>query len=148
MDARRRAVMAAGISGMGLGLVAGPLPARGLAGGPAAVVSLDDFMALSARLVSRPVAALDRSMGARLLGVLHQRGQSAALKRLLASPAAGHVLAVAIRTAWYSGQWVQGDERVQLGFADALVWTTAPFLHVPGICGGATGYWAEPPRLP
>lgn len=146
MDVRRRAIMAAGVSGAGLALVPGWLPAREPAGGTAAV-PLDDFMALSARLAGRSAADLDRSMGARLLAVLRQQEQLAALERLMAVPDAESTLSTAIRAAWYSGQWVRGEERVQLGFTEALVWTTASFLHAPGICGGPHGYWADPPHL-
>jgi hypothetical protein len=35
-----------------------------------------------------------------------------------------------------------------LDYTDALVWNALPFTKPPGRCGGAFGYWADPPAEP
>ncbi len=42
--------------------------------------------------------------------------------------------------AWYSGMV---DGKVVL-YAQALVWSAMKFTKPMGVCGGVTGYWAEP----
>ena len=42
--------------------------------------------------------------------------------------------------AWYSGMV---DCKVVL-YTDALVWTAMAYSKPMGICGGVTGYWADP----
>jgi len=42
--------------------------------------------------------------------------------------------------AWYSGMV---DGKVVL-YTDALVWTAMAYSKPMGICGGVTGYWADP----
>ena len=42
--------------------------------------------------------------------------------------------------AWYSGMV---DGKVVL-YTDALVWSAMTYSKPMGICGGVTGYWAEP----
>jgi hypothetical protein len=47
--------------------------------------------------------------------------------------------------AWYSGV-VTTDHGPQLVlYTDALVWKAMTYSKPMGVCGGATGYWANPP---
>ena len=100
---------------------------------------LNDFMALSARLTGFPVSALSAGVGALLLAAYPARGQLA----VHASPSP--TLQAEIIAAWYSGVSQTAAGAVVVTHGEALVWQTADFLHPPGQCGGAFGYWSLPP---
>lgn len=105
-----------------------------------ASLSLPDFLALSARLCACAVPQLDEGFASRLL----QRLQTLALP--------DSAVPSAIVQAWYTGNlpaWVSArhattDEPVD--FAQALLWSCVPGLHLPATCGGAYGHWAQPPE--
>ena len=119
-----------------------PPPAQGrTVSGP---LTLDAFIALSAQLTHRPADSLDRDMAQRMLDAFQPPGQPDALTRLAQDAASAPALAMAVRAAWFSGL-IPGHDIPPVGYAQALVWSAAPFLHAPGICGGPTGYWAQPP---
>ena len=48
--------------------------------------------------------------------------------------------------AWYSGVVKNGDSEQIVLYADALVWTAMTFSKPMGLCGGAFGYWSDPPQ--
>jgi hypothetical protein len=138
---RRRAILFSGLSLAGLGL---PLPRQAqAAAGP---VSIEGFIALSARLCGRPAAQLSPDMAARILALLRAQGQMDGLAALRRDASADPVLARALCAAWFSGRFTMAGQDVLVGYHEALVWSSAPFLHAPGSCGGPTGYWSEPPR--
>lgn len=141
MNGRRRVILFSGLSLAGLGL---PLP--GQAQAAADTVSIEDFIALSARLCGRPAAQFSPDMAARILALLREHGQMAGLAAMQKGASAEPALARALSVAWFSGRFTMAGRDVLVGYQEALVWSSAPFLHAPGSCGGPTGYWAEPPR--
>lgn len=136
MDAQRRALMFGAAATAALGL-----PVHSQAASP----SLDDFIQLSARLCGQTAAALNRDMAQRILQILVSHGKAADLQALLQDDAALPALATELRAIWFTGLADTSSGTVVVGFPDALTWRSASFLHVPGSCGGATGYWAEAP---
>ncbi|MFA7438451.1 sugar dehydrogenase complex small subunit [Castellaniella sp.] len=135
MDTRRRALL--------LSTLASPVLARGAGATPTAITP-DDFIALCAQLCRQPVTALDRDMAGRILQICLQEGKMAALHTLLAAPDTPSPLASELRSAWYSGLMPGASGLQVVGFQHALAWNSTHFLHVPGICGGPTGYWSRP----
>lgn len=138
MDARRRVLVLGSACAALLGW-----PALGLA--KTRALALDAFLDLSARLCERPRERLDRAMAQRIFEALELGRQSTALRALRRHSTSHPVLAARLRAAWFSGEVATAEGTVLVGFEDALVWDSAPFLHVPGQCGGATGHWAELP---
>lgn len=103
--------------------------------------SAPDFLNVSARLTGFPVAQLNPGVGAALLKTLQARGSLPALNTLSPNSA----LSKEIVATWYSGIAHTAAGPVVLTHEDALMWRCADFMHPPGQCGGAFGYWAEPP---
>jgi len=134
-----------------------------VAGGLAAVTSSlpvpawsapdQDFMKLSTALIG--AGDLDADLGRAYGKALRAGSQGVAIDRLvgLAGTRAGGALLDRIRhdnlndaanlvvAAWYSGV-VDGQV---ITYTDALAWNAVPFTKPNGSCGGAFGYWAEPP---
>ncbi len=80
--------------------------------------------ALAALVADTPPAELDAALSARKLDTV------------------AHELVA----AWYSGIVPNGRGAQQLVlYAGALVWSAMKFTKPMGVCGGATGYWADPP---
>ena len=110
--------------------------------------SLDDFLALSARLTGVPAARLDRQAALIIYEAARERGLLPQLARLAAHPGGigpESQLANEVVAAWYSGICRTADAVALATYTSALLWTSASFLHPPGTCGGATGYWGDPP---
>ena len=137
MDTQRRALMLGAAATAALGM-----PARTWA----TALPLDDFIQLSARLCGQPPASLDRDMAQRILQGLVAQGKTAALPALLQDETAHPALAAELRAIWFTGLMDTPAGTAVVGFQDALTWCSAPFLHVPGTCGGATGYWSDAPE--
>ena len=118
--------------------VAGPIPLRA-----EAAMTAEVFLALSRSLTGR--ADLDDGVGAALLEGFVATGRGAALAGLAAGgeTAANHPLANAVVAAWYSG--LAPDGKSVATFDQALLWSALSFTKPFGSCGGATGYWADPP---
>lgn len=140
MNSRRRALLLTSLS-----LTALQWPIAGQAQAATPSIALGDFLALSGRLSGREVASLDRNLAGAIFDVLRQQGRLDELTSLLDNDSANPELAAEVLTAWYCGQLPIPSQTTVIGFSQALVWSAAPFLHAPGMCGGATGYWAEPP---
>lgn len=106
-------------------------------------VTTAQFLALSRSLTG--AAGLDGDVAAALLRGFLARGQGAALAALAAGgeTAENRALADEVVAAWYSG--VAPDGTVAT-FDQALLWQALAFSKPFGSCGGATGYWAEPPQ--
>lgn len=107
--------------------------------------TLDNFLALSAQLTGRGVASLNRDMANAIFIALRQQGKLAQAMALFDDDNANQDLAAEVLNAWYCGQLPRSSQTTVIGFSQILTWDTAPFLHAPGVCGGATGYWAQPP---
>lgn len=135
---RRNLMLGAASTTLTLGL---PLGAK------AAVLSLDDFIRISAQLCQRPADSLDRNMAQRILQALDTQGKSPGLLALAQQADADPVLAAELRAIWFSGMINTPSGNTLLGFQEVLAWNSAPFLHVPGSCGGPTGYWSEAPGI-
>lgn len=143
-------------SGAWTGLWLGGLPlSAGAFDASEVKLSLDGFIALCARWCGCSDALLDRGFAARLLERLRALGHgddlAQALSAIEESPGseASQLLRARLLAAWFTGrlpamggdtQAVEPDD-----FEYALIWSTVPFLHLPGTCGGAHGYWAQPP---
>ncbi len=137
MDTQRRALMLGAAAAMAMGV-----PARAWAASP----SLDDFIQLSARACGHPPASLDRDMAQRVLQGLADQGKAARLLALVQDEKTDPALAAELRAIWFTGLMDTPSGTAVVGFQHALTWRSAAFLHVPGSCGGATGYWAEAPQ--
>ena len=142
-------------SGAWAGLWLGGLPlSAGAFDASGAELSLDGFIALSARWCGCSDALLDRGFAARLLERLRALGHGAELARAMSAaeaPAdsdADQQLRAQLLAAWFAGRLPNTGGNTQAAEPDdfeyALVWSTVPFLHLPGTCGGAHGYWAQP----
>lgn len=140
MNSRRRALL---LTGLSVAALQWPIAARAKVA--TTQPTLDDFLALSARLSGRDISSLSRDMGSAILDFLHQHGRLAQLSALFDDPSSNQELAREVLTAWYCGQLPMVSQTTVIGFSQALVFSAAPFLHAPGMCGGATGYWSDPP---
>jgi hypothetical protein len=117
-----------------------------LRAGARETITVDQFRALSARLTGAAVSDLDPTMAGKLLEGFVAMGRGPALARLAANPGAGTgSLADAIVAAWYSGTYDTPAGPAVAGFTDALLWNALDFTKPPGVCGGETGHWADPP---
>lgn len=138
MDTQRRSLMLGTVSILALGL-----PAPGWT--QPTQLTPDAFIQLSAILCQRPAATLDRSMAQRILQEFQIRGKSSRLQALQQDVLADASLANELRSIWFSGLMDTSTGVVVVGFTQALTWSSSPSLHAPGNCGGATGYWSDPP---
>jgi hypothetical protein len=110
------------------------------------------FAKLSAALTGYPQP--DSATAAKLMRAFATPRRAASLRALAAlaasTPAGELDAAIAARkldqvandlvAAWYSGMV---DGKVVL-YAEAYVWTAMTYAKPMGICGGVTGYWADP----
>ena len=125
---------------------------------PAAAITPTQFSALSAALTGFPAA--DPSVAAKVLGAFASRAQRTDLARLaqLVAQTSPAELDAALKAqgldklanqlvgVWYSGvATTPTGQRVVL-YTDALMWTAMTFAKPMGVCGGATGYWSQPPQ--
>lgn len=155
MTVDRRALLKA-LSGVAAGaLAAHAAPALAQA---AAAPSAAQFGKLSAALTGYPEAdAKTVAQMFRAFATPQRRAALAALAEVVAAtPAAGLDAALAARkldgvandlvAAWYSGIVANGARQTLVLYADAYVWTAMTFSKPMGVCGGPTGYWANPPQ--
>lgn len=124
----------------------------------AAAPSVAQFGKLSAALTGYPQA--DPATAAKMLRAFatpQRRVALAALAQAVATtPAADLDAALAARgldgiandlvAAWYSGIVGNGKQPSLVLYTDALVWTAMTYSKPMGVCGGPTGYWADPPQ--
>lgn len=111
--------------------------------------TVQDFVALSAKLTERAEGTLNPHAALALFDAFATQGRLPALAPLAdlsAREAAATVDGRDVLQAWYTGviHTAQGPQMVN-GTAP-LVWSSAVFLHPPATCGGATGYWSQPPQ--
>jgi hypothetical protein len=108
-------------------------------------ITVDQFRALSARLTGVAVAKLDATAAGKLLAGFISMGHGGDLALLAADPGmTGGMLANDIVAAWYSGSYTTRAGEAASDLRYALVWNALDFTKPRGVCGGATGYWAEP----
>lgn len=137
MTIRRRAIL---LSTVAVATAGWPLMGTAQAAAP-----VDDFLALSARLTGFQVSELSASVGAMLLKSFQAQGALQASGPLSSNPPLSPALNADIISAWYSGIRQTPAGPVVVTHDEALVWHSAGFLHPPGQCGGAFGYWSTPP---
>lgn len=131
------------------GLLAGILSAAGavpVAHAAGETPKAADFIAFSERLME--VKGLDPGMGADILGAFVDVGQGEALASLMTQTGpidAGNTMANAVVAAWYSGLSTRTAGEIVTDFNGALMWDALSFTKPWGSCGGATGYWGDPP---
>jgi hypothetical protein len=112
---------------------------------PQETISLDEFRALSTRLTGVDAASLDPTAATKMLDGFISLGRGPDLAALAAEPGADKgPLADSIVAAWYSGRYASRAGPATIDLNQALVWTVLDFTKPPGVCGGETGYWAEP----
>jgi D-sorbitol dehydrogenase-like protein len=112
---------------------------------PRETITLDEFRALSARLTGVDVARLDPTAAIKILDGFVSLGRGPDLVALAAEPGANTgPLADSIVAAWYSGRYPSRAGLDTIDLTQALLWTVLDFTKPPGVCGGETGYWAEP----
>lgn len=107
--------------------------------------SLDDFMALSARLLDKPAGALSSAFGERYLAAMMAGGSGDALADLRDGTANADLEAGIIRN-WYTGVAETADGEEVVTYPAAMMWTALDFTKPMGWCGGETGYWADAPE--
>ena len=49
-------------------------------------------------------------------------------------------------TAWYTGESPDPNDLLVLDYTEALIWQAMDYTKPMGYCGGAVGYWADPPE--
>lgn len=115
-------------------------------------ISADAFLELSRRLTGHD--DLSPVLGARILGVLTETGQAQPLRDLyltVSEGATGPAMADAnilrhVLHGWYLGRITVGEQTHLTGFEETLMGrVTADILPLRSYCGGAMGFWAEPP---
>ena len=147
----RRAVMAGMVALPALALARATLAQMPLAplSGP---ISGDAFLDLSRRLTGHH--DLSPVLGARILVVLTETGQDQPLADLYVAVSEG-ATGPAVQEAdilrhllhgWYLGRITVGEQTHLTGFEETLMGrVTADLLPLRSYCGGAMGFWAEPP---
>lgn len=128
--------------------VVAAIAAAGVAGFPTALyaqaeVTVDQFRALSEKLTQK--SKLDPGIAASLLGGFLATGKGDGIAKLISGDDIDDALAGAIVAAWYSGLYNTGWGEAVASFNDALVWNALTFTKPWANCGGATGYWSDPP---
>lgn len=123
-----------------------PLPPRS---GP---LTPEGFLALSQRLTGHDT--LSASLGERILAVLQETGQADALQNLYDAISEapqttmpdGDILQHILH-GWYLGRVTIDDQTHLTGYEDTLMGrVTADILPLRSYCGGAMGFWADPPE--
>jgi hypothetical protein len=136
---RRSFILGGASAAMAVGL---PLPAAALE-----TITVDQFRALSARLTGTEMTDLDATTAGKLLDGFISMGRGPDLALLAADPGISTgTLANDVVAAWYSGAYATRAGLATLGLTNALVWNALNFTKPPGLCGGATGYWADAPH--
>jgi hypothetical protein len=133
------------LTGLGVtAALAGAFPAPALSSD---AITIDQFLAVSARLTGMEVSDLDPDAAAKILQGLISIGRGPGLALLAQDPDvdAGTV-AEDIIAAWYSGISETDRGQVVATFTGALVWNALDYTKPFGSCGGETGYWAEAPQ--
>lgn len=106
-------------------------------------VTVDDFIALSARLVERQPRALASLYATPYLDALAAKN-SAGLAALI-NGSSDAALEAEIIANWYTGLHDTAYGEAIVTYEDALIWEALDYTKPMGWCGGETGYWADAP---
>lgn len=104
---------------------------------------VDDFIALSARLLERQPRALSSLYANPYLDALVAK-DSAGLAALI-NGGSDAALEAEIIANWYTGLHDTADGEAIVTYEDALIWEALDYTKPMGWCGGETGYWADAP---
>lgn len=131
-----------------LASVMAAIAAAGAAGFPAIAhadpeLTVDQFLALSEKLTGKQ--PLDAAVAAKLLGGFVAIGKGDGILGLMRGDDIDDELSNAIVASWYSGLYDSGWGQAVSDFNGALVWAAMTYTKPWANCGGATGYWADPP---
>lgn len=110
----------------------------------AANLDIDTFLTLSKKLVGHD--DLYEDIAADMLRTFTVAGREDAISAL-ADGTGDDAIASAIVDAWYTGVSPNSDDLGVLTYTDALVWQAMDYSKPMAYCGGAMGYWAEPPEV-
>lgn len=116
-----------------------PLPAWALTSG----FDVDAFLAFSEKETEQ--TGLSKDDATAMLKIYADLGKEKALADL-ASGQKNQDLANSLVTAWYTGESPNPDDLQVLDYTDTLIWQAMDYTKPMGYCGGAVGYWAEPPE--
>lgn len=116
-----------------------PLPAWALTPN----FDVDAFLALSEKHVGQ--TDLPKDLAAAMLKAYSTLGKEHALAALAAGKKDSD-LANSLVTAWYTGESPDPDDLQVLDYTDTLIWQAMDYTKPMGYCGGAVGYWADPPE--
>jgi hypothetical protein len=108
----------------------------------AAGFNAERFLALSERLTGKD--DLSGDIATAMLEAFKATGRADELAALV-DGADNQEPANEIVAAWYSGVSPDPDSNEVLTYTDALMWQAMSYTKPMGYCGGAMGYWAEPP---
>lgn len=109
----------------------------------AADLDVDAFLALSEKQVGQ--SGLSKDIASAMLNAYTTVGKQDALAALAAG-SNDTDLANSIVASWYTGESPDPDAPHALDYTDILLWDAMDYSKPMGYCGGATGYWAEPPE--
>ncbi|SOE16418.1 D-sorbitol dehydrogenase-like protein [Hoeflea halophila] len=108
----------------------------------AATIDVETFLTLSQTLTGNE--DLDAEYASQFLKAFEAAGKGDDL----ASLAAGgdhQQLANEVVAAWYTGVSPDPESEEVVTYTDALMWPAMSYTKPMGYCGGAMGYWADPP---
>jgi hypothetical protein len=98
-------------------------------------------------LTGAGLPALDATAAGKLLDGFISMGRGPDLVVLAAAPGTSvGTLAHDIVAGWYSGLYTTSAGPATLDLTKALLWDALDFTKPPGLCRGATGYWADAPH--
>lgn len=132
---RRRLLTA--VSATALAAVA-PLPNPAFA----APMGVDEFLKLSQAMTGKD--DLDRDIAAAILRAFEAAGHADALAELSPTHTEGDV-ANEVVAVWYSGLSPVREATEVLTYTEARLWDAMTYTKPMGYCGGAMGYWSDPP---
>ncbi|AKH99040.1 Membrane bound FAD containing D-sorbitol dehydrogenase [Hoeflea sp. IMCC20628] len=109
----------------------------------AATIDADGFLKLSKTLTGHSDLSADDAM--KMFEAFKAIGKSDELAAL-ADGEANPELGNEVVASWYSGVSPDPDAEEVITYTEALMWPAMSYTKPMGYCGGATGYWADPPE--
>lgn len=110
----------------------------------AAGMDIDAFTLLSQKLVQQDKLSSD--IAGKMLSAFEDISATDRLAKL-AQGDTDTEIANSIVSAWYTGESPNPDDLQVLTYTDALIWDAMDYTKPMAYCGGAMGYWADPPEV-
>lgn len=133
----RRALLRGASALSVLALMEAPAQALG------AKLDSEGFLKLSRKLLEQTNVSKD--IGDQMLNAFTALGKQSELAGLVAGRR-NDELASKIVASWYTGESPDPASPTALSYTDSLIWDALDYTKPMGYCGGATGYWSEPPE--